>query len=444
MPHLQRIRSRPLVVAGTCGVVILAAAAADAARAATLDLTSGAATSLTTVDLGTPGATMGDVFLFESPVLSGGQLLGAQTTIGAWRHSRNVQSALTFDLPDGQLAVAGVSQTDAQPLGLLTGRPMVRAVVGGSGAYAGMRGTVTSTRRPDGTYTQAFALAAPVGSTRTVNVVSTSGPGRQIDVPEPGNSPGDTTIVDDAVLRDAQDAIIGTVRGVQQVVSTTGGRVVQAQLTYTLPDGELLVGGISRQVLDGTGLLVGTTFVRPVLGGTGAYAGAGGTMTTSLDAGGRYQQRFDLSGIGAPVTQTVRLIADDAEGRTERIDQPTSGVSAGDETAYSGPLRNASGKRRVGTARGVQTTVAVENGMQTVSSQLTYAMRGRGTLVVGGLSRYPAAGTTGTVRGALPERPVLGGTGDFAGAHGVLRTVRTRTGSYRLTFSLSGAPSRKR
>jgi len=384
---------------------------------------------------------MGDVNVFESAVSPSGQLLGAQTTIGAGPRALTVQGALTFDLADGQIAVAGVSQIDPKPIGLLPGRPYARAVVGGSGAYAGMRGTVTSTRRSDGSYSQAFALTPPAGGTRTVDVVSTSGPGKQIDVPMPGNSPGDITVVDDAVLRDAQDAIIGTVRGVQQVVSTTGGRVVQAQLTYTLPDGELLVGGVSRQVVDGTGLVTGATFVRPVVGGTGAYAGAGGTMTTTLGADGRYTQHFALSGIGAPVTRTVRFVADNDAGRTSRVDQPPAGVSAGDQTAFTGPLRDARGKRRVGTARGVQTTVAVENGLQTVAPQLTYVVRGRGTLVVGGLSRYPAAGTTGTVRGTLPARPVLGGTGEFAGAHGVLRTVRNRDRSYRLTFSLAGTPA---
>jgi hypothetical protein len=347
MSHLQRIRSRPLAVAGACGVVILAASVTDAARAASLDLTSGAATSFTTADLGTQGASMGDVVLFEAPILGGGQLLGAQTSIDVWRRSRSVQSALTFDLPAGQIAVAGVSQADPKPLGLLAGRPTVRAVVGGSGSYAGMRGTVTSTRGTDGSYAQAISLTPPEGSTRTVSVISTSGPGQQIDVPAPGNSPGDLTIVDDAVLRDAQDAIIGTVRGVQQVISTTGGRVVQAQLTYTLPDGELLVGGISRQVIDGTGLLVGTTFVRPVLGGTGAYAGAGGTMTTTF-ADGRYEQRFDLSGLGVKPTQTLRLVGDNATGRTSHVEHPPVGVSAGDQNVYTGPLRDARGKRRVG------------------------------------------------------------------------------------------------
>jgi hypothetical protein len=167
-------------------------------------------------------------------------------------------------------------------------------------------------------------------------------------------------------------------------------------------------------------------------------------MTTSLGPDGRYEQRFDLSGLGVRSTQKLRLVADNGAGSTSHVEQAPAGVSAGDQNVFTGPVRDARGQRRVGTTRGVQTTVAVENGQQTVASQLTYVLRGRGTLVVGGLSRYPVAGTTGTIRGSLPVRPVIGGTGDFAGAHGTLRTVRLRDGDYRLTFSLSGAPSRKR
>lgn len=442
MVQLQRFRSRPVIVAAACGLVVVAAAAADSARAATVDLTSGVPT-FTAVDLGPSGVSLGDVNVFEAPVPGGGQLLGAQTTLGEGRRAVTVQGSLTFELPVGQLAVAGISQLDRGPTGLLPGRPYVRAVVGGTGPYAGQRGTVTSTRRPDGTYSQAFSLTAPAGATRTLDVISTSGPGQQIDVGAAGNSPSDLTIVDDAVLLDpAGNATIGTVRGVQQVVSTTGGRVVQAQLTYTLPGGELLVGGVSRQVLDGTGLLVGTTFVRPVIGGTGQYAGAGGTMTTTLDAEGRYHQHFALSGLGGR-THRVQLVGPNT-GRDVRIDVPPGAVSAGDQTAFVGPLRNVRAKKRAGTVRGVHTTIGIQDGVQLVSSQLTFAVRGRGTLVVGGLSRYPVAGTNGTVRGTLAERPVIGGTGEFAGAHGVLRAVRNRDGSYRLTFSLSGAPARKR
>ena len=48
------------------------------------------------------------------------------------------------------------------------------------------------------------------------------------------------------------------------------------------------------------------------------------------------------------------------------------------------------------------------------------------------------------MRNRPQTRAVIGGTGEFAGAHGTVRAVRSRGGAYRLTFSLSGAPSRKR
>jgi len=430
------------MVVGACGLLVAAAAAADAARAATVETTSGVPT-FTVVDFGPSGESLGDLRVFEASV-PGGRLVGVQTALGADRHGLTVQGSLNFALSAGQIEVAGVSQLDRRPTGLLPGRPYVRAVVGGTGPYAGQRGTVTSTRRADGTYSQVFSLMPPTGTARTIDVIVTPEPGQVIDLGAAGASRGDLTVVDQARVLDATSgAEIGTRRGIQQVIGTTGGRVVQAQFTYTLPGGELLVGGVSHHPPDEAPLVPGASVVRPVIGGTGAFAGAGGTVTTTLEADGRYRQRFELSGLDARPTRTVRLVAPDT-GRDVRIDVPPTAVSAGDQTAFVGPLRNARGTRRAGTVRGVQTTIGVENGVQVMASQLTYTLRGRGTLVVGGQSHYPAAGTNGTIRGTLKERPVIGGTGEFAGAHGILRAVRNRDGSYRLTFSLSGAPSRKR
>jgi len=38
------------------------------------------------------------------------------------------------------------------------GKSAVRAALGGTGKYMGARGQVTSTRNPDGSYTQVFTL----------------------------------------------------------------------------------------------------------------------------------------------------------------------------------------------------------------------------------------------------------------------------------------------
>ena len=66
MSQLQRFRSRPVVVAGTCGLLIAAATVADTARAASLDLVSGVPT-FTAVDLGRSGLSTGSGCFFGRP-----------------------------------------------------------------------------------------------------------------------------------------------------------------------------------------------------------------------------------------------------------------------------------------------------------------------------------------------------------------------------------------
>jgi hypothetical protein len=428
------------MVAGACGLIVVAAAAADSARAASLSIVSGVP-AFTVVDLGAAGRSAGDLNVFQAPVTPAGQLLGVQTTLALTSDTQIVQGALAFDLPEGQIAVAGVSQLDPQVTGLIPGQRFQRAVVGGTGRYAGLRGQVVSTRRPDGSYDQAFTLRkAPLGRQRSLTVYAqTPGPAI-VDLGATGASPGDLSVVDDGTLVDTAGATVGTVRGLQTTVDIRDGRrLVLAQVTYRLRGGDIVIGGISGHVADGSGNVVGVAYTRPVLGGTGVYAGATGTVTTTRDADGRYEHRFALSGLGQRVTRTLRLTG--ASGPAANTDAPPTGVSAGDMTLFDVPMRQ--GRRTVGRARGVQTSVVVEHGRQTVSTQITYVLR-HGSLVVAGLSDYPAAGTTGTVRNRPQVRAVIGGTGAFAGAHGTVRAVRRPDGTYRQTFSLSGAPSRKR
>jgi hypothetical protein len=68
-------------------------------------------------------------------------------------------------------------------------------------------------------------------------------------------------------------------------------------LTYQLGTGnEIVVGGLSASPLNANGFLVkNKTFVRAVLGGTGIYSGASGTVTTKRLTATRYLQVFRLS-----------------------------------------------------------------------------------------------------------------------------------------------------
>src|SRR3569833_2722891 len=107
--------SASLIAAG--GVLLAAAAPAGAAA---LQITSGVP-AFTSVDLGPSGLSSGDVNVFESALTPAGRLLGVQTVIGVGPAAQTVQGALSFDLPDGQIAVAGISQLDRTTTGLLPG-----------------------------------------------------------------------------------------------------------------------------------------------------------------------------------------------------------------------------------------------------------------------------------------------------------------------------------
>ena len=51
-----------------------------------------------------------------------------------------------FDLPQGQISVLGVSDYREGDLLLPAGEPVTRAIVGGTGAYVGVDGEVTTVR----------------------------------------------------------------------------------------------------------------------------------------------------------------------------------------------------------------------------------------------------------------------------------------------------------
>ena len=119
---------------------------------------------ITTVDLGPPGKSPGDLYTIDARLLSTngrsviGHLLGTQTDINLQR-AETAQGLLTFTFGTGnQIVVGGVSACKDCGTGLIAGKSMVRAVLGGTGRYAGARGTLTSKRLSSGRYDQVFRL----------------------------------------------------------------------------------------------------------------------------------------------------------------------------------------------------------------------------------------------------------------------------------------------
>jgi hypothetical protein len=120
---------------------------------------------VTTLDLGPRGKSPGDVYPFNARILSRngrrviGRLRGTQTDIKLEHGAETVQGLLTFDFGTGnQIIVGGLAAYPLTGTGLITGTHYLRAVLGGTGRYAGAKGTLTSTRLSSGRYDQVFRL----------------------------------------------------------------------------------------------------------------------------------------------------------------------------------------------------------------------------------------------------------------------------------------------
>jgi hypothetical protein len=133
--------------------------------------------------------------------------------------------------------------------------------------------------------------------TQTVHIQTINPSTRTLDFPPTGKSPGDVYVFSATIVSSNGRTVVGRLRGTQTEIKLENGmETVQGMLTYELGAGnELVVGGISEYPQKGTGLLKGKRYVRPVLGGSGKYAGARGQVFSKQLTGGRYDQVFQLT-----------------------------------------------------------------------------------------------------------------------------------------------------
>ena len=114
-----------------------------------------------------PTGDSGDLTTFEAGLYQDdapyGSVMGTITKVGALgegakpdREERLLTAV--YDLPDGQISVLGTSYYFESDTLLPEGEPMTRAIVGGTEAYVGVDGEVTTTRNPDGSYTHVLRL----------------------------------------------------------------------------------------------------------------------------------------------------------------------------------------------------------------------------------------------------------------------------------------------
>jgi len=143
------------------------------------------------------------------------------------------------------------------------------------------------------------ALAGCGGSGgKTVKVTAQTVPIKVVDLGAKGVTPGDMYVFDSDVVDADGGKKVGHVYGMQTAITVKKDReIVQANITYRFDDGSsLTIGGLGEYPLGDIGLFKNKPFERPIVGGTGTYAGATGTDTTVRLADGRYQHTFHIQG----------------------------------------------------------------------------------------------------------------------------------------------------
>ena len=122
------------------------------------------------LDLGAPGNSLGDVYHFSAPLHSErggpvtGEVIGSKTLVkmatdaDANLERRATLLFFTFADRKDQIIAFGVADYKPSAPEFDAAQPAVRAILGGTGKYMGVRGQVTSTRNADGSYTQVFTL----------------------------------------------------------------------------------------------------------------------------------------------------------------------------------------------------------------------------------------------------------------------------------------------
>lgn len=119
-----------------------------------------------------------------------------------------------------------------------------------------------------------------------------------VDLGPKGKSGGDVYVFDGPLLNSEEDETIGNVYGTQTSISLdSDSETVQAMITYDFGDGDrITVGGIGKYPRGDTGLVANQEFERPILGGTGSYGGADGTVTSVRRSDGSYEHTFEIEG----------------------------------------------------------------------------------------------------------------------------------------------------
>lgn len=336
-----------------------------------------------TVTTGTVSGTEGDGSLTTViRVIAPGQKADAEL--------RDTQSQV--QLKGGQIFAQAVNE---DPKGKPPQTLHIMPVVGGTGAYAGARGTLNIIPQgKTGKYLMMYDVFVVKDPRKTT-----------FAFPAPTVARAGTGL-GSAVLRRAVQGETSYISVATNLGSSKGGARQSIDL----------------QVFDGDSTIFARTIApltsrKPVsyaiLGGTGEYAGARGELVVSTN-GRSIEARMALpAGRGKPLAwnNVAKSTVDDS--------------TVTGQTAYSsGPTTPASGKEPKGDFFSSVLTYPAVDGAQPVITMFEQGFT-TGTMVVTGM----------TIVGSPGRLAIIGGTGEYGGATGSVGLSSTRPGSTRLTAS---------
>ena len=144
----------------------LMAFAAPALAGATVTVTHGKTPDPTYIDLGPAGESVGDQRIWEFPgkTAEGGAVVmdWLMTTTGQPEGSADLENRVTSAVfsfgGSDRIMVQGIGVYPKTGATVKVDATLERAIIGGTGKYAGARGTVMTTHLPDGTWQHAFTI----------------------------------------------------------------------------------------------------------------------------------------------------------------------------------------------------------------------------------------------------------------------------------------------
>lgn len=376
------------------------------------------------------GADWGDVLLESGTATAKGLGKGTYLRRGIAFGSQRLGTQDTFQIsfPQGNLVF--------QAPGFWFG-PSEAALLGGTGRFAGARGSAAVTV-DGGTQQWTITILPNRGvdpSATTVReypreLVSTS----RITLAPEGSTVGNLTqtmgvLIGDDSATAADYSAISTV--VEDLPNDRERRVVQAMFEFG--DGSIMVNAM---IVAQRGALPTTPVAYAISGGTGAYSGTAGVAEYVPGNGvGADRWRFTFFGLTDKAVPVALKPATQVETRyAQLITSGTANGGVGDLVLAGGWWRSGKAPRDewAVSAQAVDIDAGRESVRRTLLATLQYS-QGEDALLVLGLTR------TGTAGGpAAPvERAVIGGMGAYAGVAGTVTMTPTKPRQWRTTFAVS-------